>query len=390
MWNWMVEKSAVIFIPDDTAKTGCAQPLMLQRVMGTPLLRWLVDALFDQGVSRYYLVCHDKFLQEAKHCFPVQVTLQRAKDQDAADLLHVFLSTADEAEQSLLVITGPCVYLPSAAPSADENAPKHACVCRVSRTALMDALDEHFSFARVLLESGTACTDCDGMYTVSGVQDLAYWQPLMKRDLLHRLAHQGVGIWDFENCYVEPGVCVGIGTQLMPGSILQGKTVVGRDCVIGPNARLVNATVGSAVQINASQVSDSVIGSDVTIGPFANIHSDCIIGGRTRVGSFVELRKVKSEEGCSIARLSYLSDMDIGRGSRIHSALAVPAEEGERRTVMGNDVCVGGGAQLIGALHLGAGAHVAAGSTVTEDVPERTLAVARTRQVNKRLGTVKK
>ena len=86
--------SAVIFIPDDTAKTGLARPLMLSRIMGVPLLRWLSGELYRGGISRCFLVCHDRYLSEARACFPEEVALTACKDQDAADLMHVFLSTA--------------------------------------------------------------------------------------------------------------------------------------------------------------------------------------------------------------------------------------------------------------------------------------------------------
>ncbi|MBP8050354.1 MAG: hypothetical protein KAY42_03230, partial [Oscillospiraceae bacterium] len=105
----MSDLSAVVFVPDDTAKTGFSRPMMLQAIMGTPLLSWLTRSLAAGGVGRFFLVCHERFLSEAKHCFPDGCELSCAKLEETADQLHVFLSTADEQEEDVIVVTGPAV-----------------------------------------------------------------------------------------------------------------------------------------------------------------------------------------------------------------------------------------------------------------------------------------
>ena len=122
----MIGMSAVIFIPDDTAKTGYPQPLMLQSVMGAPLLAWLANALFDSGVGRFFLVCHDRYVEAARACLPAEAEVMTTMDSDPADLLHVFLSTAEDAEHTITVVTGPAVYLPQLAPQAAGRFPRGA------------------------------------------------------------------------------------------------------------------------------------------------------------------------------------------------------------------------------------------------------------------------
>ena len=90
----MAVRSAVIFVPDDTGKTGYERPMFLQRIMGVPMLSWLVQSLLASGVSRYFLVCLDAHRAEAKNCFPAEAELTVASDAEAADLMHVFLSRA--------------------------------------------------------------------------------------------------------------------------------------------------------------------------------------------------------------------------------------------------------------------------------------------------------
>ena len=132
----MIGMSAVIFIPDDTAKTGYPQPLMLQSVMGAPLLAWLANALFDSGVGRFFLVCHDRYVEAARACLPAEAEVMTTMDSDPADLLHVFLSAAEDAEHTITVVTGPAVYLPQLAPQAAGRFPR---VYGVSREELMQA-----------------------------------------------------------------------------------------------------------------------------------------------------------------------------------------------------------------------------------------------------------
>lgn len=210
----MIGMSAVIFIPDDTAKTGYPQPLMLQSVMGAPLLAWLANALFDSGVGRFFLVCHDRYVEAARACLPAEAEVMTTMDSDPADLLHVFLSTAEDAEHTITVVTGPAVYLPQLAPQAAGRFPR---VYGVSREELMQALDEHFSFARFLLDNGSPMNEEQAMYSVASPAELPEIAGLLQRNRLLALARTGVEIYDASSCYVEPSVRVAPGARLLPG-----------------------------------------------------------------------------------------------------------------------------------------------------------------------------
>ena len=206
----MIGMSAVIFIPDDTAKTGYPQPLMLQSVMGAPLLAWLANALFDSGVGRFFLVCHDRYVEAARACLPAEAEVMTTMDSDPADLLHVFLSTAEDAEHTITVVTGPAVYLPQLAPQAAGRFPR---VYGVSREELMQALDEHFSFARFLLDNGSPMNEEQAMYSVASPAELPEIAGLLQRNRLLALARTGVEIYDASSCYVEPSVRVAPGAR---------------------------------------------------------------------------------------------------------------------------------------------------------------------------------
>lgn len=379
--------SAVVFVPDDTAKTGYARPMMLQAVMGMPLLSWLTRSLAAGGVGRFFLVCHERFLTEAKGCFPNGCELRCARLEETADQLHVFLSTADEQEEDVVVVTGPAVIDPFA--SEDDvpvGAPSESGVTAVNRQTLMDALDETFIFTDFLKAHGVPYTDRDGVYAVGNMQQLAQWQPVLSRSILYALAANGVSIWDYDSTYVEPDVVVGAGTELLPGTILRGATSIADGCTIGPNSYLENVKVGEGTKINASQVYDAVIGKDTTVGPFAYVRPGSRIGDHVRCGDFVEVKNSTIGDGTKISHLTYVGDSDVGRNINFGCGTVTVNYDRvhKSRTVIDDNAFIGCNTNLIAPVHVGEGAYIAAGSTVTDDVPPSALAIARARQQNKR------
>ena len=383
--------------------------MMLQAIMGTPLLSWLTRSLAAGGGGGFFLVCPGRvLLAEAKRCFPDGCELSCAKLEETADQLHVFLSTADEQEEDVIVVTGPAVIDPFA---VDEDsfsgAPVESGVSAVSRQALMDALDDTFIFTDFLKDHGVPYTDRDGVYAVCSMQQLAEWQaplgpgglflavllrrragcqPLLSRGVLYNLAAAGVSIWDYSNTYVEPTVFVGAGTELLPGTVLRGTTSIADGCTIGPNSYLENVKVGEGTKVNASQVYDSEIGSDTTVGPFAYVRPGSRIGSHVRCGDFVEVKNSTIGDGTKISHLTYIGDSDVGRDINFGcGTVTVNYDRVKKsRTVIDDNAFIGCNANLIAPVHIGEGAYIAAGSTVTDDVPPAALAIARARQQNKR------
>lgn len=160
--------SAVVFIPDDTAKTGYSRPMMLQNIMGTPLLSWLASSLIAGGVGRFFMVCHERFRRDVRACIPDDVGFFCPAQEAVSDQLHVFLSTADESEEDVIVVTGPAIILPYANDEEEfDSAPIVSPVTSVNRVTLMQALDEKFIFTEFLKDHGVPYTDRDGVYGVA-------------------------------------------------------------------------------------------------------------------------------------------------------------------------------------------------------------------------------
>ena len=382
----MAGSSAVIFLPDDSSKTGSARPLMLSRIMGSPLLSWLVSSLAARGVARFFLICHDRWLEEARACFPSGVELTAANSMDVPDLLHVFLSTAEETDGETVVVTGPAVLVaPDMAAQADVI-PAPSCVYHVGRQALMDALDERCVFLDFLRQRGKPFTDREGVYSLRGPEELAAWQPILNRQHLHDLVRAGVEIWDYQNCYVDPTVRVGRGSVLMPGVILRGDTAVGENCVVGPNALLENVTLGDGCTVNASQLYDAKVGGGAIVGPFAYVRPGTVIGDNVKIGDFVEIKSSTGGDGTKVPHLTYVGDSDVGKSVNFGCGTAICNYDGvkKHRTTIGDGVFLGCNTNLVAPVQVGDRAFTAAGSTITDNVPPQALGIARARQANKR------
>lgn len=382
----MTVNSVVIFVPDDTRRTGRSVPLMLERVQGVPLLSWLAASLAQDGAHRFFLVAQPGCMAQAKACFPQDLELTVCAEQDPADLLHVFLSTTEETEPSVAVITGPVVYLRSKAARPEGRVSRRTAVCLADREELMEALDFDFSFSHFLVEHASACKEEQGFYSVSDYEELLDWQRAMNRDQLFRLAHNGVNIWDLENCYVNPWSMVGEGTELLPGTVLVGKNNIGSGCTLGPNAYLADCSVGDGARIVSSRAESAAIGPDCQVGPYANLRPGSNLGPASVAGSFVEMERTTLGARTNVPHFACLGDTAFGQDCSVGSGVTTANFDRVTHydTTVEDGAFLGCHATLVAPVHVGKGTYVAAGSVVTQDAPDGALVIARSRQTNKK------
>ncbi len=382
----LTAQSCVIFLTDDTAKTGLNKPLMLQNIMGTALLSWLSLSLKEKGVSRFFLLCPEQYREEALRCFPSSTEVTAAAGEGASDQMHVFLSTAPVEEKEVTVITQPVLLLPKSATPDFRNAPVPTRAFAVNRRALMDALDDRFSFQDFFAENGRPMTDRDGWYSISDAEALADWQAILNRENLCRLVREGVEVWDYRNTYVDADVFVGKGTVLLPGTVLKNGTVVGRNCRLGPNTLIDHAKIDDGAEIMSSNIAGAIIGAGTSVGPFANVGAGTVVGKHCRMGSGAQVKNSTIGDDVTLYSGVYLSDCDLGVGVCM-GANAVTAHydrEGVHRTVVGDNSFVGANVTLVAPVTVGRGAYIAAGSVVSQNVPDDALGVARSNQSAKK------
>jgi bifunctional UDP-N-acetylglucosamine pyrophosphorylase / glucosamine-1-phosphate N-acetyltransferase len=228
----------------------------------------------------------------------------------------------------------------------------------------------------------------DNFAETLGVNDrvaLAQAERTMKNRINEYHMRNGVSIIDPDNTYIGPDVKVGQDTVIFPGTTLSGATVIGSDCQIGPNTEISNCEIGNNTVIRQSAAFDSKIGSEVNIGPFAHIRPDSDIHDEVKIGNFVEIKKAVFGKGSKASHLSYIGDADVGADVNIGCGSITVNYDGKNKflTKIEDGVFIGCNSNLVAPVTIGKGAYVAAGSTITEDVPGEALALARARQVNK-------
>ncbi|MGA7577021.1 MAG: bifunctional UDP-N-acetylglucosamine diphosphorylase/glucosamine-1-phosphate N-acetyltransferase GlmU [Desulfobaccales bacterium] len=227
--------------------------------------------------------------------------------------------------------------------------------------------------------------DRENLLGVNNRADLAAATQTVKRCINCRHLDQGVTLIDPESAFIEPGVSIGRDTVIHPNVYLQGATVIGENCVIGPMVQIVDSVLENNVHIKMGcSITKSHIGAGADAGPFAHLRPGADLRQRVHVGNFVEVKKSVLREGVKAGHLSYLGDADIGPGTNVGAGTITCNYDGVKKhpTTIGEGVFIGSNTALVAPVRVGAGAYVGAGSTITKDVPPGKLAISRARQVN--------
>lgn len=221
-----------------------------------------------------------------------------------------------------------------------------------------------------------------------GVNDrvaLAEAERIMRSRINEQHMRNGVTIIDPANTYIEADVTIGQDTVIYPGTMLKGKTLIGEDCQIGPYSEIESCQIGDHTVVRQSAAFCSSIGSRVNIGPFAHIRPDSNIYDDVKIGNFVEIKKSVFGQGSKASHLSYIGDAEVGSGVNIGCGSITVNYDGKNKylTKIEDDVFIGCNSNLVAPVTIGKGAYVAAGSTITKNVPGNALSIARARQENK-------
>ncbi len=217
-------------------------------------------------------------------------------------------------------------------------------------------------------------------------QELAAVDQILRRRKCESLMADGVTIIDPATVYVDVDVEIGADSVIYPSVQIYGKTVIGEDVTIHSFTRISNSKVGDRTLVReGSLVSDTTIAEDAIIGPYANLHTGTVLGQAAQVGNFVEVKKSTFGADSKAKHLAYLGDATIGNKVNIGAGVITCNYDGVKKhpTIVEDGAFVGTDSQLIAPVRIGKGSYVAAGSSITEDVPPDSLAVARGRQVNK-------
>ncbi len=228
--------------------------------------------------------------------------------------------------------------------------------------------------------------DPDEGLGVNTRRQLAAAEQVVRQQVRERWLDAGVTMLDPASVWIDAGVLVGRDTVLYPNVTLEGKTEVGQDCVLRSYSRLADCQVGDRVEIlDHCVLRESKVEDDAVLGPFVHLRPGVLVRRKAKVGNFVEMKKTDLGEGAKANHLSYLGDAKIGKGVNIGAGTITCNYDGvhKHQTTIGDNVFVGSDTQLVAPVMVGAGAVIAAGTTVTQDVPADSLAIARVAQENR-------
>jgi bifunctional UDP-N-acetylglucosamine pyrophosphorylase/glucosamine-1-phosphate N-acetyltransferase len=213
---------------------------------------------------------------------------------------------------------------------------------------------------------------------------LAEAEAILRQRKLIDLMESGVTVMDPASTFVDAAVSIGQDTILYPYTWIEGDTTIGRDCRIGPHTRIADSQIGDAVTLHFSYAHECKVGEGVTVGPYVHLRPDTELMAGVKVGNFVEVKNSRVGKGSKLPHLSYIGDADIGSGVNIGCGTITVNYDGKKkhRTIVEDAAFVGCNSNLVAPVSVGEGAYIAAGSTITKDVPAGALGVGRARQSN--------
>jgi len=232
----------------------------------------------------------------------------------------------------------------------------------------------------------TVAPHIDEVLGANTIAEMMHLDAAMRSATARRLMAAGVTIFRPETCVIDAAVEVAPDTVIEPFVQLLGTTRIGSDCRIRSYSVIQNSTIGNSVLIrNGCILDEANVGDGALLGPYAHLRPGSDIGPEAHIGNFVETKKVRMGRGSKANHLSYLGDAIIGSGTNIGAGAITCNYDGAHKhtTTIGNNVFVGSDSTLVAPITLGDGAYVAAGSSITEDVPPDALALGRSRQITK-------
>lgn len=227
--------------------------------------------------------------------------------------------------------------------------------------------------------------DEDEVLGVNSKAQLAQAGKILRNRINTKFMDEGVIIIDPETTYIEENVRIGEDTVIYPNVFIQGKTEIGKNCIILGNTRIEDSIIKDNVKIEASVVEKSVLEEGVTVGPFAHLRPKAHLKENVHVGNFVEVKNALLESGVKVGHLTYLGDAEIGENTNIGAGTITCNYDGKNKhkTTIGKNSFIGSNSTIVAPVNIGKKAFTAAGSVITKEIPDNTLAFGRARQINK-------
>lgn len=226
--------------------------------------------------------------------------------------------------------------------------------------------------------------DSREIHGINSRVQLAFCQRIMRDRINQNHMENGITIINPENTYIEADVCIGRDSIIYPGAIIIGDTTVGEDCIIGENCRIEDSEIGNSVEIYSSTISESTVEEGCLIGPYAHLRPNSHLGKNVKIGNFVEVKNSTVGDNSKAGHLAYIGDADVGKNVNVGCGVVFVNYDGRSkfRTLVEDNVFIGSNSNLVAPVVVKEWGYIAAGSTITDEVKEGNLSIARSRQVN--------
>ncbi|MGM0640907.1 MAG: bifunctional UDP-N-acetylglucosamine diphosphorylase/glucosamine-1-phosphate N-acetyltransferase GlmU [Thermotogota bacterium] len=228
----------------------------------------------------------------------------------------------------------------------------------------------------------------DDISEVTGVNNriqLSELEKKAKENVLNKLMLNGVTIIDPKTTYISPDVKIGMDTIIYPQTFISGNTVIGEDCIIGPLTRVKNCEINNNSKILRSECEDAIVGKNVSVGPFARLRIGTVLENNVKIGNYVETKKTIVKNNSKAQHLTYLGDTDIGENVNVGAGTITCNYDGinKHKTTIDDGTFIGSNSSLVAPVIIGKNVTIAAGSVITHNVSDNSLAFGRAKQVVK-------
>lgn len=431
----MVALAAVVLAAGQGTRMRSRIPKVLHSLAGRPMIEHVLDALAAAGVERPVVVTgHGGDLVEERIAGRA-ATIRQEPQRGTADAVHVALACVPADVRQLIITVGDAPLLPPQLFARLVDAQAGGAAIALLTTSMEDPTgygrivrDAEGRPARIVedrelagsergiteVNVGTYCFDArwlrdnvgllqaspsgelyltdlvaaavaqqQAVTTVTaerpeltiGINDrvqLAAAEATLRRRIVEDHMRAGVTVVDPASTFIDADVEIGQDARIEPWTVLQGRTIIGQDAVIGPDSHLTDSRIGPRSQVVRSVVEESSVAEDCQIGPFAHLRPGSEISARCRIGNYAEIKKSRIGAGTQQHHFSYIGDADVGEGVNIGAGTVTANYDGERknRTVIGDGAFIGVDTMLRAPVTVGRGAKTGAGSVVTRDVPD--------------------
>lgn len=397
-----MKNGVIILASGDGKGMKSKKPKVMSEILFKPMIDWVISAVKGAEIEDICAITGNEYDYLAEHLGET-VTLVCPSLTQSAEFIK------EHEDGNILILGGDTPFMDSEtvrgalemhiSESNDVTVISEDAVGYCFRAAVLHSVlgklsgEKEYSLGDVV----TAVTDEEGKTSVYKPQNpfisltadtksrLYRLNDFARNEILEKMMDSGVDIPCKDGIIIGPDCSIGADTRILPNTVIHGNVIIGEDCVIGPNSYVYNAEIGNGVSFNNGQIRNAKIMNNADIGPFVQIRPDAVIKDGVHLGNFVEVKNSTIGENTSVSHLTYVGDSDVGSGVNFGCGVVTVNFTGKtkHRTVIKDNAFIGCNTNLVAPVTVGENSYTAAGSTITEDVPDNTLAVARQRQINK-------